>query len=397
LTDARSTLYGPLLASSQRRLDTVFGAFELSEFRSLETHRSCLALCAGELGGDEPVLVRVHSSCVTSEFFGACDCDCAAQLEGALETIAAEGRGVLFYLDQEGRGAGLAAKARDRMLVQASRQRMTTFEAYERMGLQPDLRRYGEVAAMAALLEIEAPFVLLTNNPDKVEALEREKLQIARCQPIEHTASPFNVHYLSAKRRSGHVLEDASGTLDAELPAVVEAVEPEALPGRPELVRVARYWLPVLHRVDGGIACDSPRSPDPVWLRLHLYVDVELGGELVVLTCEQERTRSALARVQPAPLLEHFPLRTKPARESWSCVVHALADHGEGAVAFSRRSTNGTLCASEREGALVELLAHHLRARAVVPLVRPGDFDLGAALRQRGLRIEPERELAPPA
>lgn len=391
MTDLGSGLRGSLLVSDCRRLDTVFGPFELAEFRNLETHRSCFALSVGDLAGEEPLLARVHSSCVTSEFFGACDCDCATQLDGALEVIAAEGRGVVFYLDQEGRGAGLAAKARDRMLVQASRLRLTTFEAYERMGLRPDLRRYEEVAAMTALLEIEAPFVLLTNNPDKVAALEREKLRIAGLQRLERTASPFNVHYLSAKRRSGHVLADASGTRRAELPAAVEAVEPRALPGRPELVRIARYLLPILPARDAGSA-----RAEPVWLRLHLYVDVELGGELVVLTREAGDGASALARIHAEPLLERFPLRDPPAREAWSWVVQALASHGSGVIAFARRSASGAPSPSERQGALVELLVHHLRGRRVVPLCSPGDRDLAAELRARGLQLEAARSLVRP-
>jgi GTP cyclohydrolase II len=396
LIDSRSALHGPLLATDCRRLDTVFGPFELAEFRNLETHRSCFALSVGELGGQQPVLARVHSSCVTSEFFGACDCDCAAQLDGALEAIAAEGRGVVFYLDQEGRGAGLAAKARDRMIVQASRLQLTTFEAYERMGLRPDLRRYDEVAAMTVLLEIDAPFVLLTNNPGKVAALEREKLKISRLQPLEHTASPFNAHYLSAKRRSGHVLADASGTRDAELPAVVEAVEPLALPGRSELVRVARYLLPVRPARQPGGARQSAGLSEPVWLRLPLYIDAELGGELVVLTRDVADGSSALARIHPEPLLERFPLREAPARESWLRVVEALRTHGSGVVVFGRHGARGAPSASEREGAGVELLAHHLCGRSVVPLHSPGDPDPTEVLRARGLQVADARSLEPP-
>jgi len=386
-------LRGPLLGLGTRNLDTVFGPFEIGEFRNLETHRSCMALSVGDLRGDRPVLARVHSSCVTSEFFGACDCDCACQLDSALEAIAAEGRGVLFYLEQEGRGAGLAAKARDRMLVQASRQRLTTFEAYERMGLRPELRRYDEVAAMAVLLGIDAPLVLLTNNPDKVAALEREKLQIASTRAIERRASPFNAHYLGAKRRSGHALADPSATLDAELPSPVEVIEPAALPGRPELVSIASYWLPVL--ADRSER-NAERLPDPLWLRLHLYVDVELGGELVVLMHDSARAHGALVRIHPEPLLERFPLRAAPARESWVGVVRELSEFGAGAIAFSHRDRNGATRASEREGGLFELLAHHLRGRQVVPLQARGEQEIGPRLQALGLSVGATRELESP-
>jgi len=401
VTDIGAGIRGPLLTSGGRRLDTLFGVFELAEFRNLETHRSCFALVRGDLSGDAPVLARVHSSCVTSEFFGACDCDCAAQLDAALEAIAAEERGVLFYLGQEGRGAGLTAKARDRMLVQASRQRLTTFEAYEQMGLPPDLRRYDEVVAMTHLLGIEAPFELLTNNPDKVAALEREKLRIVRLRPIEHTASPFNVHYLSAKRRSGHVLADASATLDAELPEAVEPVEPEALPGRPELVRVARYLLPVRSAREGEPLAlpSSAQTPIPVWLQLHLYIDVELGGELVVLTLEEGREgqEDVLVRVHPEPLLDRFPLRQASARSAWRGVVEALAVHGTGAVAFAHRSASGAATARERDGTLSDLLFHHLRGRRGIPLGVRGEFAFADALAERGVELAAPRWLDPVA
>ena len=392
MIDADAAIHGALLARGRRRLDTVFGGFDLSEFHNLETQRGCFALSVGDLSGEAPVLARVHSSCVTSEFFGACDCDCAAQLDDALEAIAAQGRGLLFYLEQEGRGAGLAAKARDRMLVQASRQRLTTFEAYERMGLKPDLRRYDEVAAMAVLLGIDAPFVLLTNNPEKAAALEREKVRVARLQPLEHKASPFNVHYLSAKRSSGHVLEDASGTLDAELPQEVEEVAPEVLPTRPELVRIARYLLPVRPAADPARGRGALAAGDPVWLSLHLYIDAERGGERVVLTADGDAP-TALARIHAEPLLERFPLRATPARRSWAAVVDALARHGRGAVAFQRRGASANGAGEREDDAAAALLAHHLAADRVVPLRAADEPDLGAALRRAGLEVEPDRAL----
>src|SRR5262249_49235355 len=158
-----------------------------------------LAVARGDLASPAPLLARVHSSCVTSEAFAACDCDCAEQLDGALGTIAARGRGVIFYLMQEGRGAGFALKARDRMMVQASRDAVTTFEAFERMGLHKDQRRYEEVASVIQILGITSPLELLTNNPDKVAAMERQGIAIARVLSIRHRPSPYNLHYLAAK------------------------------------------------------------------------------------------------------------------------------------------------------------------------------------------------------
>ena len=299
MSGPQPSIRASLLRLDARKIETVFGDFELTAFRNLAVQRECFALHLGDVQTGAPLLARVHSSCVTSEFYGACDCDCAAQLDGALEAIAAEGRGVLFYLAQEGRGAGLTAKARDRMMVQASRQRLTTFEAYEQMGLPPDMRRYEEVAAMTELLGIWAPFVLLTNNPDKAASLEREKIRIDRLQPIEHAPSPFNVHYLAAKRRTGHVLADVPEMLDAELPMAVETVEPAPLPGTPSLVRLARYLLPVCGGRDSVPGGRSTHTEAPVWLCLHLYVDTESGAELVVLALGEDDPRAPLVHFQP--------------------------------------------------------------------------------------------------
>jgi hypothetical protein len=192
------------------------------------------------------------------------------------------------------------------------------------------------------------------------------------------------------------VLTDASATLDAELPGPVEPVEPQALPGRPELVRVASYLLPVLAGGGAGGARGARRSCDPVWLRLHLYVDLELGGEVVVLTCDSHEATSALASVHLEPLFDRFPLSATPARESWASLVRALSEHGAGAVAFARRDANGAPMASELDGALIELLAHHLRGRVVTPVCSATTCDIAAPLRERGFELTPSVEPATP-
>src|SRR5262249_38584013 len=201
----------------------------------LSSRGLALALCHGEVSGDAPLLARVHSSCMTSETFGGCDCDCAGQLDAALAAIARAGRGAVFYLLQEGRGAGFVAKARDRMMVQASCGRVTTFDAYARMGLGRDYRRYDAVGFAAAALGIAAPLTVLSNTPDKGAALQRPNVPPARVAPPPPAASPFNLHSLAAKSRSGHALsaavERAGGP--AALPEPVGYFHPHPLPQRP--------------------------------------------------------------------------------------------------------------------------------------------------------------------
>src|SRR5262249_16897326 len=126
-----------------------------------------VALWQGNLSGSTPVLGRVHSSCFTSEALGALDCDCVQQFHLALQIIASRQGGVIFYLLQEGRGAGLLSKALDRMVVQSSQGTIDTFGAYKQLGIQPDPRRYGLVPTMCADLGITATLRLMTNNPAK--------------------------------------------------------------------------------------------------------------------------------------------------------------------------------------------------------------------------------------
>jgi GTP cyclohydrolase II len=186
------TLYGTLLGEGRQELAAAGARFVLHRFRNLRSGDPALALTLGDVHGAAPLLARVHSSCVTSEALGACDCDCAGQLQAALRELAACGRGALFYLFQEGRGAGLAAKARDRMAVQASRERVTTFEAYVEMGLCRDLRRYEEVAFLCRLLGIAAPLRLLTHNPEKAKALEDAGVRVDEIVPLAPQLSPWN-------------------------------------------------------------------------------------------------------------------------------------------------------------------------------------------------------------
>jgi GTP cyclohydrolase II len=385
--------HGTLVVVAERRLATVHGDFRAHVFRNLATRSFVLGVARGELGGPEPVLARVHSSCVTSETFGACDCDCAQQLDAALARVAEAGRGVVFYLLQEGRGAGFVAKARDRMIVQASRERMTTFEAYERLGLGRDYRRYGDVASALVLLGIEAPLELMTNNPEKLAALALEHVPIRGTVPIRHQASPWNVHYLAAKSRSGHALaEPDAATRPAELPGPVTYFDPVALPETPRFVHVAGYFLP--------IAAREPQAA-PHWFRLDAYHDLRLGLERVVLTYSAKPDATPLVGVQREALLERFPLRASGAfRARWRASVERIVSHGAGVVLFLPLSGSeaeleagdaANTDALDPESAA--LVLRHLPSRVACPLhpaagPSPDDTRLCRLLEADGVRLD---------
>jgi GTP cyclohydrolase II len=146
-------------------------------------------------------LVRIHSRCTYSEVFASRECDCGWQLQRSRHLITLRG-GALIYLDQEGRGAGLQAKAEAYRMYQ--KDGLDTFQAYEKLGLPPDARDYSD--AVQFLKDRGVRWVrLLTNNPDKIEALEEARIKVERV-PLQATPTPVNVAYLEAKKRHGHLL-----------------------------------------------------------------------------------------------------------------------------------------------------------------------------------------------
>jgi 3,4-dihydroxy 2-butanone 4-phosphate synthase/GTP cyclohydrolase II len=196
------------------RLPTGFGEFTAVGYRSLVDDKHHVALVKGAVDGEPDVLVRVHSECLTGDVFHSLRCDCGEQLESALSMIEREGRGVLLYLSQEGRGIGLLNKLRAYKLQEDG---LDTVEANERLGLPADLRDYGIGAQILADLGLSS-IRILTNNPKKIRGLEGYGLSVSDQIPIEHAPNPHNESYLRAKREKlGHTLHHQGLDLDAEL------------------------------------------------------------------------------------------------------------------------------------------------------------------------------------
>ena len=188
---------------SEVDLPTQYGRFKLIPFRQKSNGIEHFALTKGTWDDDEPVLVRVHSSCSTGDILGSMRCDCGEQLHKSLEMIEKEGKGVLVYMQQEGRGIGLMNKIAAYKLQEEG---YDTVDANTHLGFKPDERDYGCGAQMLRHLGIHK-MRLLTNNPVKRVGLEAYGLEIVENVPIETTPNPYNINYLRTKKeRMGHTL-----------------------------------------------------------------------------------------------------------------------------------------------------------------------------------------------
>jgi GTP cyclohydrolase II len=192
----------PLILVARASLPTRHGNFDIVGFYEPSTGKEHTAIIKGDVTGRTDVPTRVHSQCHTGDVMGSLRCDCQAQLESALEYIGQQECGVVVYLLQEGRGIGLLNKIKAYQLQDLG---LDTIEANVYLGFQPDSRRYAAAAAMLRLLEVRS-VALMTNNPEKIQGLEDEGVEVSRRIPLIVGGNVHNRSYLETKKNNmGHL------------------------------------------------------------------------------------------------------------------------------------------------------------------------------------------------
>ena len=281
------------------RIPTAYGQFQLCHYANTLDDKEHLALVAGDLAGQEDVLVRVHSECFTGDVLGSLRCDCGPQLDRAMQLIAAEGRGVVVYLRQEGRNIGLLDKLRAYNLQDAG---YDTVEANLMLGHQADNRDYTVAALILRDLGVSS-VRLLTNNPSKIEGLSKTGIRVTERIALQEGINDENIGYLRTKaNRMRHML-------DLELPALT-AVLPNGQHGRPTIT------VTYAQSLDGAIAA---RPGEPTLLsgpeslamthRLRAEHDAILVGIGTVLSDDPRLTTRLVEGQNPQPIILDSHLR----------------------------------------------------------------------------------------
>jgi len=186
------------------KLPTPWGIFAMHGFEDTDDGKEHLILTMGDVRGEQPLLARIHSECLTGDALFSLRCDCGAQLQSAMHKIALEGRGAIFYLRQEGRGIGLLNKIKAYRLQDSG---ADTVEANEQLGFGADMRDYSMLKPMMEHLNISS-LKLMTNNPRKVKAMQELGVEVAERLPHQSGRNPHNAKYLETKKgKLGHFLD----------------------------------------------------------------------------------------------------------------------------------------------------------------------------------------------
>ena len=345
--DIMKKIYGTTIYIGSSDLELKYGYFKVYVFQDVVDLKYIFALVYGDLNADD-FYIRLHSSCLTSETLKSMDCDCVYQLNEALGKITKNKNGILFYLLQSGRGASYVCKSRGCQMVQYEKDKITTFEAYEKMGLRHDYRDYRNVKDICIIFEIENKnFYLMTNNPDKIKKLKELGINLKDIISVEFEPNPFNKKYLESKKNTGHILSKLDNIFNYQEQPSVKPFEPYHLPQK-RFIHCSTYYLPI-QPINNLIVLDKkPENDDyeqtgndkyliksddiiPYWFKVYVYYDIATHGEIMVLTYGNE-DKIPIVRIHSEFIFNRFPLKDETYRNKYSHAVLESVKNGSGLI-----------------------------------------------------------------
>jgi len=416
-------IYGTTIFIGSSELETQYGKFTAFVFQDIIDIKYIFALVHGDLSKND-FYIRLHSSCLTSETLRSMDCDCVQQLNAALETIVKKGNGILFYLLQSGRGASYVSKSRGCQMVQYKEDNITTFDAYEHMGLKHDYRDYRNVKDICVILEIyEKNFYLMTNNPDKISKIKELGFNIKEVLSVEFPPNPFNRKYLESKKDTGHKLTKLMDNLidDTKQPSV-KPFEPYHLPQK-RFIHCASYYLPIepvnnlILVNDKPEDCEFERTNDgkylvksnklkPYWFKVDVYYDIAKHGETMVLTYN-ENVQIPVVRIHSEFIFNRFPLQDDTYKSKYSTAIYECVKNGGGIIIVANHNGHdynigNYIIDQEHEGfektgitkkrnllPVTLLLNHHLKGRKIKMFYSDGSRDeIEKSLEKGGILVD---------
>ena len=372
-------IYGTTIYIGEINIDTIFGNFVVYTFQDLINKGYILALCYGNIKEKE-LYSRIHSSCVTSETLQSLDCDCVDQLNGALKKIYENNNGILFYLIQEGRGCGYVGKSRSCMHVQYHNDEISTFDAYSQLGMKKDYRSYSNIWDIYNLLNLNCEFILLTNNPDKINGLKELGIRIKKVESIEIPPNPFNHKYLISKQQTGHLIYSAKEKIkNYNQPyQAIKPFKPYHIEKCIRFIHVSSYYIPVkpfnnIILVNNDIyqknielfesnKIDNIKNnkvliylnedqlknlPDellfhPYWMKVNVYYDIASNLDYVVLEYGDCKNNIPIVRIHSESILNRFPLKNKKYTEMYKISINMIIRNGCGIIVLFYNDGKGS-------------------------------------------------------
>jgi len=358
-------IHGTTLFIGSLQLETYYGEVECYVFQDIVDRKYIFALCSNL--NKDVLHTRVHSSCLTSETMLSLDCDCKDQLYGAVEKTLNNG-GIMFYLMQSGRGASLISKTRGCQLVQYHQDKITTFDAYKRMGLKDDYRDYRNVKDILIMLDLyKKEFILMTNNPDKIKKLIDLGLNIKQTSHLQFPPNFFNSKYLLSKKETGHLLYYSKEKIKEKIEddPSIEPFEPYNIPSARRFIHCSSYFLPI-SPINNRLIMDKNdfNESEPFyedyeilpnnklfikvkpefkhrlkqyWFKSNIFYDIATQSETIVLEYG-DVTKNPVVRFHSEFIFNRFPIKDRSYKERYSKSLISCIRNGSGLIIITNHN-----------------------------------------------------------